>query len=190
MSDSSILAGVMEDIGGPYSASTLQALLLWAQSEGVPASWNNPLATTLSGYGGTDVNSAGVKAYPTEQDGIDATYATLQGSSYAAVRSAIRNNDSWSDIWSAVNASPWCGGCQSGLYPVALYDAIKAGGHIPQPAPAGGSGGNVPPAEPKAGVPGSVLTAWSGLKERTGSDAASQIATLQGYADILREVRS
>ena len=168
MSASSILAGVMEDIGGPYSADTLDALLLWAQSEGTPDSWNNPLATTLDCCGGTDVNSDGVKAYPTVNDGTSATYRTLQGSAYSAVVSAIRNNASWSDIWSAINASPWCSGCQSGLYPVALYDAIKAGGHIPQPSPGGGGGGNSPPAEAPAGVDAGVIAAWENLHEQTG----------------------
>jgi len=177
---SSILTGVMEDIGGPYNANTLDALLLWAESEGTPDSWNNPLATTLDCCGGTDVNSDGVKSYPTVNDGTSATWQTLQGSAYSAVVKAIRDNASWSDIWSAINASPWCSGCQNGLYPVALYDAIKAGGHIPAPAPGGGGGGGTPgaPAEPPAGVDPGVLAAWQNLHEQAGPYANSLLESL------------
>ena len=178
MTASSILTGVMEDIGGPYNENTLEALLLWAQSEGTPDSWNNPLATTLDCCGGTNVNSAGVKAYPTVNDGTAATWRTLQGSGYAAVRKAIRDNDSWSDIWSAVNASPWCSGCQSGLYPVALYDAIKAGGHIPAPPPGGSGGGNPAPSEAPASVAPGVVAAWQNLHDQAGPYLSSLLASV------------
>ena len=181
MTASVILTGVMEDIGGKFSQDTLDALLLWADSEGTPDSWNNPLATTEGGYGGTDVNSAGVKSYPTENDGIAATYATLTGGGYSAVVKAIRTNASWSDIWSAVNASPWCSGCQGGLYPVALYDAIKAGGHIPEPSPGGGGGGGGgggAPNEPPAGVDTGVLAAWSNLHQQAGPYANGLLDSL------------
>ena len=189
MSAAVILTGVMQSLGGPFSGTTLEALELWADSEGVPDSWNNPLATTLSGYGGTDVNSAGVKKYPSEQDGIDATVATLRGGPYGAVISAIKGNKGLEAIWSAVNASPWCGGCQSGKYPVALYDAIVGG--APPPAPKPGTpplGGGAPPST-NPGIPGTVYSAWSALAERTGAGAGAQIANMTGYATIIREAR-
>ena len=178
MSDSSLLTGVMEDIGGPFSQHTLDALLYWADSEGVPESWNNPLATTYSGYGGADVNSAGVKSYPTEQDGIDATYATLQGGGYSAVVKAIRGNASWSDIWSAVNASPWCGGCQGGKYPVALYDAIQSGGGTPPVSAGGGAPSGGAPSETPASVDPGVLAGWSNLHYQAGPVINEMLDTL------------
>jgi len=126
---------LLSKMGAPDSNASTTALQLWAQSEGVPASWNNWLATTEDGYGGVIVNSAGVKAYPTETDGVDATYATLQGSAYNGVLDAFRGNEGAQEIWDAVNGSPWCGGCQAGLYPVALYDYLQGKGGV---APAGG----------------------------------------------------
>jgi len=109
------------------SPSNVTSLQLWAQSEGVPDSWNNWLATTQDGYGGINVNSDGVKAYPTESDGVAATWATLQDAAYKNVVSAFRQNQGEQEIWDAINASPWCGGCQSGHYPVALYDYLYGG---------------------------------------------------------------
>lgn len=187
MTAASILTGVMEKIGGKFSATTLTGLELWAQSEGTPDSWNNPLATTLSCCGGTDVNSSGVKSYPTENDGIDATYNTLTGGGYDAVVTAIRDNQSLTDLWTAINASPWCSGCQNGDYPVALYDYIHGGGKQP-----GGPGGSPPP--PPAGPPppgvqdnhDAANNAWDSLATALTSGSQAQ---WRRYNDLLTSFR-
>lgn len=51
----------------------------WQQAENTNAKYN-PLATTMdiNASGQTDFNSVGVKNYPTEDDGVDATVKTLQ----------------------------------------------------------------------------------------------------------------
>jgi Putative peptidoglycan binding domain len=128
---------LLAKIGAAATANKITALSLWAQSEGTPASWNNWLATTLDGYGGIDVNSDGVKAYPTETDGVDATAATLQGGAYSGVIAAFRGSGNYDAIWSAINASPWCAHCQNGQYPVALYDYINGPSSTSQPASSG-----------------------------------------------------
>lgn len=168
MSAAGVLAIVMELIGGPYDGNTLTALTLWADSEGTPDSWNNPLATTEPGFGGYDVNSAGVKAYPSEQAGAEATKATLDYGAYSAVVRAIRDNASWYSIWSAVNQSPWCGGCQGGRYPIALYDALGREGHIPPPPRPSPPGPPSPPYERPQPVNKSVTAAWANLGQQTG----------------------
>jgi hypothetical protein len=132
---------LLKIMGAPQGGTNEQALTAWAESEGTPTDWNNWLATTENCCGGVSVNSAGVKQYPNEGSGINATWATLQGGAYSAVVSAFRGNKGLSAIWTAVNNSPWCGGCQNGLYPVVLYDLIKGSVHIPVPK-------NPPPAAP------------------------------------------
>lgn len=137
--------GVLAALGAPDTAVNLDALDWWAQSEGTPSWWNNWLATTEPGYGGRDVNSYGVKAYPTLDDGIAATAATLRGSAYFRVVQALRSGNSLTAIFDAVNASPWCYGCQAGHYPVALYN------HLGRPAPAPSAAGTPHFAPPPAG---------------------------------------
>lgn len=145
---------LLKIMGAPDTADNETALSYWAQSEGTPSSWNNWLATTENCCGGVDVNSAGVKAYPNIGSGINATWATLQGGAYTHIVSAFRNSASLGTIWSAINQSPWCGGCQNGLYPVALYDILKTGGHVPTPS-------NPPPAAaPKTPGLDATRTAW------------------------------
>lgn len=128
---------LLSRMGAPDSEPSKISLQLWAQSEGVPDSWNNWLATTEPCCGCVQVNSAGVCQYPSESAGVTAIYNTLQGSAYLAVVDAFVSNAGASQIWDAVNGSPWCSGCQNGHYPVALYNYL--GGHgAPPPSPGGG----------------------------------------------------
>lgn len=136
-------------IGAPETQSNLNALEWWAESEGMPAWENNWLATTIGGFGGVDVNGVGVKAYPSETAGVQALQATLEGGGYDAVLAAFRTNAPYGTIWTAINRSGWCSGCQSGLYPVVLYQHTGEGGGgpvspnpTPQAAPAGGDAHN------------------------------------------------
>ena len=102
------------DIGA--SVGALVAIVAWEASENT-AALNNPLATTEGGYGGTDLagNSSGVKNYPTTQDGIDATVATLKNGLYGAILAALQgaqnttipSSTSAAQIASAIAASPW-----------------------------------------------------------------------------------
>lgn len=158
-------------IGAPRESTSEDALLWWAQSEGMPPSANNWLATTEPGFGGTVYNSAGVRAYPTEADGIAATKATLENGSYAPILAAFRGRHSLAAIWEAVNASPWCSGCQGGKYPVVLYDNL-GGSHAPPPPP--------PPPSPKPGGQpsgqGRAEQAWADLRAATHPTAVLTIA--------------
>ena len=105
---SDILAG----IGAPQSASNIRKLSAWNQCEGnkggasgVPI--NNPFNTTLSCCGGTSVNSAGVKAYPSWSAGLQATVSTLQSGFYVRIVNNLRSDGSFSDFASSVGSSPW-----------------------------------------------------------------------------------
>lgn len=129
---------VLEALAAPVNLVTEVALMKWAQSEGMPTWENNWLATTYDGYGGYDVNGVGVKAYPTLADGVGATVATLRLGYYTGIVAALRQGTTLAAIYRAINASPWCRGCQGGRYPVALAQAVAAGpGPSPAPAPIG-----------------------------------------------------
>lgn len=176
--------GVLAALGAPDTPANLDALGWWAQSEGTPSWWHNWLATTQPGYGGTDVNSAGVKAYPTLDDGIAATVATLSGSAYSRVVQALRAGNSLTAIFDAVNASPWCYGCQAGHYPVVLYDhlgtSLPAGGGKPPP-PRAGSG--PPPEQYAAGE------AYDDFRTALSRGSANEFHSWHLLMDYVRSAR-
>lgn len=117
---------VLDQLGAPTSDDNVRALQLWHQSEGTPEDWNNWLATTIDGHGGRIVNSAGVKQYPTVEDGVAATVATLRLSYYDLVVKHLQTGAALVDIFSAINQSPWCGGCQGGHYPLVLWEFVMS----------------------------------------------------------------
>lgn len=129
---------VLALIGAKWTAAGTRALTLWAQSEGMTPSYHNPLATTLGGYGGHSINSAGVQSYPTWPQGERATAATLGASYYVGIVAALKAGNTLYRIWAAINASPWCNGCQKGHYPIALWNVLgksTPGGPPPPPPP-------------------------------------------------------
>lgn len=168
----------------PFSQLTDDALTWWAESEGTPPSWNNWLATTLNGYGGVSVNSAGVKRYPSVADGVAATAATLYGGAYVNVVRTFREGSSLENIWSAINSSPWCAHCQGGLYPVVLFRNLGA-------TPSTGGGvqtypGHVPsPSETQA----RAVDAFDQLRQTAGRSAGLQINSMHAWADRARKAR-
>lgn len=104
----------------PVTNVSSLALSLWAASEGMPSYAHNWLATTRSGFGGYKYNKAGVWVYPTFAAGIAATAATISQHNMADILTALRKAQSLAKIYKAINASPWCKGCQHGTYPSAL----------------------------------------------------------------------
>jgi len=122
----------------PTSITNLQALNLWARSEGVPAKQNNPLAL------GDSVKTEGNQpTYPTPKAAGSAIAAQLLNGDasfgYGKIVAALRSPDSTlEDIWRAVNESKWCNGCQAGTYPTALY---AARGQSPWSIPIGNTQG-------------------------------------------------
>lgn len=144
-------------LGAPHSQTNIEALQYWAVSEGVPTSWNNWLATTYDGYGGRNVNSVGVKAYPTQSDGAHAIAATITNGRYNALVLALLEGDSITRVYDAINDSPWCGGCQGGHYPIALYNFIHGGNrNFPQQSPSA----PLPPAKQATPNRNKVGDAW------------------------------
>lgn len=151
--------GLLNALGAPVTDGNLKALAYWHQSEGTAAATNNPLAISdganryphagcLAQCGG----SSPIYAFPDQATGVAATAHFLQGSYYTRVVEAFKSNAGMGAIFAAINASPWCAGCQSGHYPVALYNAV-GNPNAPDPGP-GGKPGSVPVVIGPKGLPG------------------------------------
>lgn len=128
------------DLGFSVNAVVYWGLIWWHESEGTPDSWHNPMATTYACCGGVNVNSAGVKKYPTWDAGMLATAHTLRLSYYTDVVRELKQGNSLLQLWKAINASPWCKGCQGGTYPTVIYKNLGASA---PPVPGGQGGGTV-----------------------------------------------
>lgn len=175
---------LLEALSAPLSEVNVDALTWWAQSEGMPAWENNWLATTLNCCGGYPVNGVGVRAYPTVQDGVNATAQTLRGSAYNGVVSTLIDGSSLEDIWSAVNASPWCSGCQNGLYPVVLFNNIHAVATGPPPPHPGPPTGTYPPPQVNA-----TVAAWDNVRQAQGHGTSGYLDTWTRIRTMMRRAR-
>lgn len=122
---------VLDALHAPASDENVQILTLWAQSEGTPPEWNNWLATTREWPGAVAVNSAGVKHYPSEADGVAATVDTLRLHYYVQVVYALTQDKGRAEVFAAINQSPWCSGCQGGHYPIRLWEWVNSTAHDP-----------------------------------------------------------
>lgn len=94
-------AAILQGIGAPVTAANLAVLRAWHAAEGGSYA-NNPFNTTYP--------SGGVKNYPTQAAGIDATIKTLTQRYYTNLVAALRRgNDPIGAITALVN-SPWAAG--------------------------------------------------------------------------------
>lgn len=84
-----LFTGVLDRLGIERSSFALAAMERWAAMENTRATWN-PLATTLETPESTDFNAAGVRNYPDQGTGIEATASTLRLSYYDAIRAMLR----------------------------------------------------------------------------------------------------
>lgn len=101
---------LLRNLGLPHEQAQLDMMTGWVKAEGghwKNAAKYNPLNTTLelSGDKGP-INSAGVRAYASWAQGMEATVSTLSEPRYAGIRSAITSGDKGAFV-SAVVASKW-----------------------------------------------------------------------------------
>jgi hypothetical protein len=123
-------AGLLLDhVQAPRCVNNLLVVVAWEQQEGTTAGWN-PLATTYSMPGSTTYNSAGVRNYPTLEEGLQATVSTLQqGFTSHGYGAIVRDLQACTDpITSAeaINASDWCRGCSGGAYVTGVVERVIA----------------------------------------------------------------
>ena len=101
---------LLQRLGAPTTAQNIQAVTSWEAAEG--GHWNNtayynPLNTTQDASGATAMNSVGVKAYTSWQQGLDATVKTLNNGNYAGILHALRQGNDANAVANAVVQSPW-----------------------------------------------------------------------------------
>lgn len=97
-------------LGYKTSKANLTAILAWMRAEG--GHWNNsahynPLNTTQGMSGATSMNSVGVKAYKSWEQGLQATVITLRNGFYGRILSQLKTGTSAQGVASAVTSSPW-----------------------------------------------------------------------------------
>lgn len=109
---------VLSAINAPATQTNIDTLLGWIDQEGDfgvgPGQHNNPLNTTLTEPGSTDFAGLPVQSYPTEQEGIQATAATLQG--YPDIIADLQSGNGIGSNASAELAE-WSGGGYSSITP-------------------------------------------------------------------------
>jgi len=101
---------LLKALGAPLSTPNLAAVVAWEMAEG--GHWNNsahynPLNTTWTMPGSTSMNSVGVKAYVSWEQGFAATLKTLHNGYYDGILRALRRGDDAQAVADAVAASPW-----------------------------------------------------------------------------------
>jgi hypothetical protein len=110
--ESAWISSFLSALGAPASVPNTSSLTDWISHESVFGSGatNNPLNTTESGFGSTSTfNSVGVRNYPTEQDGINATVATLKNGLYPDILALLHSGAGLKSGASA-GLSKWSGG--------------------------------------------------------------------------------
>jgi peptidoglycan hydrolase CwlO-like protein len=101
---------LLKNLGVPVSDANISAIVSWEMAEGghwYNAATFNPLNTTMSEPGATSMNSVGVKAYTSWEQGFAATISTLFSGYYAGIIAALERGNDAQAVANAVGASPW-----------------------------------------------------------------------------------
>lgn len=106
-------SALMGALGIPRTTTNIKLLAAWSYCEkphqgGGAWQWNNPWNTTEPGYGSAQtVNSAGVRVYPSQSQGIAATVATLTNGYYPQLVAALRTSDALAFFAAAGEMATW-----------------------------------------------------------------------------------
>jgi hypothetical protein len=123
---------LLQYMGLPETSNNINSLVSWGVAEGggfgggVPAdraATNNVLNTSETGFGATLANGRTEPAYPTLQDGIQATAATLGNGNYGAILNDLQSSAPPSETLSAVVDSDWAASHYGGSIPLAPASA-------------------------------------------------------------------
>ncbi|MHB2020016.1 MAG: hypothetical protein ACYCW6_24015, partial [Candidatus Xenobia bacterium] len=98
-------AALLQKIGAPVTPDNLKFLDAWQKAEGGSA--DNPFNTTQNAPGATTFNSAGVKRYPSVQEGLNATAQTLTNGMYNNIVGALKQGNNAHGAAVALANSPW-----------------------------------------------------------------------------------
>jgi hypothetical protein len=90
------ITAVLEGLNKPVSNLNIAVLSGLAMSEGRGLSGFNPFDTTQAEAGSTNFNSAGVKSYPSFQEGVAAAVATLNNGLYDPLLTGLQEQQPFS----------------------------------------------------------------------------------------------
>jgi hypothetical protein len=103
-------ADLLDSVNMKPTPNRLQAVIGWCACEGGGVknrAFYNPLNTTRDARGAVSINSVGVKAYQTYEQGLDLTAQTLELTIYWKVRNALRGNFDPDEILAEIGKSQW-----------------------------------------------------------------------------------
>ena len=119
----------LAELKAPSCRNNRVVVVAWMTNEGTTAVWN-PLATTYTMPGNTVFNSHGVKNYPDQDTGVDASRLTLERGwriyDYAPIVRKLRSCKPPIKTAHAIRRSSWCAGCTNGRYVVGLIRPVKS----------------------------------------------------------------
>ena len=130
---------LLQRLGEPVTPGNVRVIEEWEAREGghwLNTARFNPLNTTQSEPGSSSINSVGVKAYTSWQEGLTATATTLKNGLYNNVLVALHKNDQQAAI-QAIRQSPWAGAHGYTTWVDAAGGKAYAQAHV--------SGGAIPP---------------------------------------------
>lgn len=102
---------LLNKLGIPQSQNRLVGLVAFAAEEGghwANSARYNPFNTTLSMPGAQSMNGAGVKAYTSWEQGIDATARTMTQSNMRPMIDALKADASGQQFLASITQTPWC----------------------------------------------------------------------------------
>jgi hypothetical protein len=94
------------NISKPTSVNNIMSMVAWAASENSEATWNS-WDTERVEAGDTDFNSAGVKNYDSQAEGLAAFKATILNGDYADILACFDASDPPAVTCSVITNSPW-----------------------------------------------------------------------------------
>jgi hypothetical protein len=106
----SFATALLSYLGLPTNAGNVAAVIAWEKAEG--GNWSNgatynPLNTTLKQAGSYAMNSAGVQAYTSWDQGLAATAQTLEQSNMTPIRQALATGGGCQGLADALAQAPW-----------------------------------------------------------------------------------
>src|SRR5574341_4162 len=126
---------LLNRLGIPQSQNRLVGLVAFAASEGghwANSARYNPFNTTLGMPGAQSMNSAGVKAYTSWSQGIEATARTMGQTNMRPMINALKADATPQQFLASVTQTPWCPqsapGCSAyeNANAIALYNGYAA----------------------------------------------------------------
>lgn len=133
-------AALLGMLGYPQSESNINAIVAWYGHEG--GNWQNsaafnPLNTTMRESDSRSINSVGVQAYNSWEEGLSATVATLRNGNYQDILNALASGNA-APAFSAglAGLSKWSGGGYGSVAATGTPGTAAAAGSAPATAAA------------------------------------------------------